>query len=77
MEPEIPRGQDVIVPFEVTLEELYNGNIINLVRSKMTPVTTGGFRECNCRHEMKTIQQGHGRFSMVQERVIKHKFFLG
>ena len=69
MHQEVPRGHDVSVPLEVSLEELYKGGIVTMTRSKLEPIPIGGRRECNCRVEMKTIQQGHGRFSMVQERV--------
>jgi len=68
-EPEIPKGQDVVSPLEVSLEELYTGTVIPLTRIGLEQVTTSGTRECNCRVEMKTVQRGPGSFQMMQERV--------
>lgn len=68
-EREIPRGGDVVVDLDVTLEELYNGQFVEVVRYKPVAKTTSGTRQCNCRQEMKTIQLGPGRFQMMQQQV--------
>ncbi|ESO05160.1 hypothetical protein HELRODRAFT_171496 [Helobdella robusta] len=68
-EREIPKGGDVVLSLDVTLEELYNGNFIEVVRYKPVAKPTSGTRKCNCRPEMKTIQLGPGRFQMVQQQV--------
>ncbi|CAF1956053.1 unnamed protein product [Rotaria magnacalcarata] len=65
----IPRGGDLVMDLYVTLEEVYNGNFIEVVRAKPTPKTTSGSRKCNCRMEMRTSQMGPGRFQMTQEQV--------
>ena len=72
----MPRGGDVIVDMPVTLEEVYNGNFIEVILSSMfchqgichkvvraKPVAkqTSGTRKCNCRMEMRTVPMGPGR----------------
>jgi DnaJ family protein B protein 11 len=66
---ERPRGGDVVMDLFVTLEEVYNGNFIEIVRNKPIAKTAPGTRRCNCRMEMKTSQIGPGRFQMSQEQV--------
>lgn len=68
-EREMPKGGDIVMDLEVTLEELYNGNFIEVVRYKPVARQTSGTRKCNCRAEMKTIQLGPGRFQMMQQQV--------
>jgi len=68
-EREIPRGGDVTLDLDVTLEELYVGNFIEVVRYKAVAKPASGTRKCNCRQEMKTMQLGPGRFQMVQQQV--------
>lgn len=53
----------------VTLEELYSGNFVELVRNKAVYRPTHGTRKCNCRQEMVTRQLGPGRFQMMQQSV--------
>ena len=53
--------------FEVSLEDLYVGNFIELARFKAVPKPAAGTRQCNCRTEMKTIQMGPGRFQVGRE----------
>ncbi|CAF4646883.1 unnamed protein product [Rotaria socialis] len=57
----IPRGGDLVMDLYVTLEEVYSGNFIEVVRARPTPKTTSGSRKCNCRMEMRTSQMGPGR----------------
>ena len=65
----IPRGSDIIVDLEVTLEEVYAGNFVEVVRNKPVARQVPGKRKCNCRQEMRTTQLGPGRFQMTQEVV--------
>ncbi|XP_035228585.1 dnaJ homolog subfamily B member 11-like [Stegodyphus dumicola] len=66
---EIPRGGDVIMDLWVTLEELYSGNFVEVVRNKPVMQPAKGTRQCNCRQEMVTRQLGPGRFQMTQQTV--------
>lgn len=54
---------------DVTLEQLYGGDIIEMERAKSVAKEAKGTRECNCRNEMKTVQVGAGQFQMQQHRV--------
>lgn len=65
----VPRGGDLVMDLYVSLEEVYNGNFIEVVRAQPVAKQTGGSRKCNCRMEMRTTQMGAGRFQMVQEQV--------
>ena len=53
----------------VSLEEVYNGNFIEIIRYKPVAKAASGTRKCNCRMEMRTHQMGPGRFQMSQEQV--------
>jgi len=64
-----PRGGDIVMDLYVSLEEVYTGNFIEIVRNKPIAKPASGTRKCNCRMEMKTIQMGPGRFQMSQEQV--------
>lgn len=66
---EIPRGGDIIMDLWVTLEELYSGNFVEVVRNKPVIRPAKGTRQCNCRQEMVTRQLGPGRFQMTQQTV--------
>ncbi|XP_071941415.1 dnaJ homolog subfamily B member 11-like [Antedon mediterranea] len=66
---DVPRGDDVHVDLEVSLEELYTGNFVEIVRYRPVPHTSSGTRKCNCRQEMRTMQLGPGRFQMSQHEV--------
>jgi|UniRef100_A0AC35EZ48 DnaJ family protein B protein 11 len=66
---ETPRGADVNVDLFVSLEEVYNGNFIEVKRRKSVYKETSGTRKCNCRNEMRTQQLGAGRFQMFQVQV--------
>jgi len=68
-ERETPKGGDVKMDLFVSLEEMYNGNFIEVVRRKRVPKPAKGTRECNCRQEMITQQIGQGRFTMTQQQV--------
>jgi DnaJ family protein B protein 11 len=64
-----PRGGDIVMDLYVSLEEVYSGNFIEIVRQKPVAKPAPGTRKCNCRLEMRTIQMGPGRFQMSQEQV--------
>lgn len=64
-----PRGGDIIMDLFVSLEEVYTGNFIEIIRYKPVAKPEKGTRKCNCRMEMRTIQMGPGRFQMSQEQV--------
>jgi len=68
-EEEHRKGDMVVVPLMVTLEELYNGALIDMLRTKRTYVETSGTRQCNCRMEMRQKRMGMGQFSIYQEKV--------
>lgn len=66
---ETPKGGNVVMDLEVTLEELYTGDFVEVLRAKPVAEETSGTRKCNCRMEMKTTSLGPGRFQMSQEEV--------
>ena len=66
---EVQKGNDLIMDIFVTLEELYSGTFIEVVRNKQVFKPTKGTRKCNCRQEMVTRQLGPGRFQMLQQNV--------
>jgi len=68
-ERETPKGGDVVMDLLVTLEELYTGNFVEVVRNKAVYKPSRGTRKCNCRQEMVTRQLGPGRFQMMQQAV--------
>ncbi|UYV66502.1 dnj-20 [Cordylochernes scorpioides] len=65
----IPRGGSLKVDLWVTLEELYSGNFVELVRNKPIYTPAAGTRKCNCRKEMFTTHLGQGHIQMVQRDV--------
>jgi len=54
---------------DVSLEDLYKGKFIELLRYKPVPQSAPGTRKCNCHTEMKTIQIGPGRFQMSPQQI--------
>ncbi|EDV21172.1 DnaJ-like protein subfamily B member 11 [Trichoplax sp. H2] len=66
---EIPRGGTLTMDLYVTLEELYNGDFIEIIRTKPVAKPASGKRRCNCRQEMKTIPLGPGQFQMINQEV--------
>lgn len=68
-EREVARGANIDVELFVTLEELYNGNFVEVTRNKPVMKSAPGTRKCNCRQEMQTRQLGPGRFQMMQQTV--------
>lgn len=66
---ETPRGANIVMDLFVTLEELYNGNFVEITRNKPVMKAASGTRKCNCRQEMVTRNLGPGRFQMMQQTV--------
>ncbi|XP_050530187.1 dnaJ homolog shv [Daktulosphaira vitifoliae] len=66
---ETPKGGTIVLDLAVTLEELYNGNFVQVTRNKPVIRPASGTRQCNCRQEMITKQLGPGRFQMMQQNV--------
>lgn len=66
---EVPKGADVIINLYATLDEVYNGNFVQIKRKKSVYKQTSGTRECNCRHEMRAQQLGGGHLQMFQVKV--------
>lgn len=66
---ETPRGANIAMDLFVTLEELYNGNFVEITRNKPVMKPAQGTRKCNCRQEMVTRNLGPGRFQMMQQTV--------
>uniref|UniRef100_A0A0A9XDF3 DnaJ subfamily B member 11 n=2 Tax=Lygus hesperus TaxID=30085 RepID=A0A0A9XDF3_LYGHE len=66
---ETPKGGNVVMDLFVSLEELYNGNFVEITRKKPVMKPASGTRKCNCRQEMQTRQLGPGRFQMIQQTV--------
>lgn len=66
---ETPRGGNIVMDLQVTLEELYSGNFVQVTRNKPVMKPAKGTRKCNCRQEMVTRNLGPGRFQMTQETV--------
>ncbi|KAK7112279.1 dnaJ homolog subfamily B member 11-like [Littorina saxatilis] len=66
---ETPRGGDIVMDLDVTLEELYNGDFVEVLRYKPVAKPAKGKRKCNCRMETVTQQLGPGRFQMSQQQV--------
>ncbi|KAH8393987.1 hypothetical protein KR215_012206 [Drosophila sulfurigaster] len=64
-----PRGADIVMNMFVSLEELYSGNFVEIVRNKPVMKPASGTRKCNCRQEMVTRNLGPGRFQMIQQTV--------
>jgi len=64
-----PRGANIVMNMYVTLEELYSGNFVEIVRNKPVLKPAAGTRKCNCRQEMVTRNLGPSRFQMIQQTV--------
>ncbi|CAN1188011.1 DnaJ protein ERDJ3B [Linum perenne] len=67
-EERIPKGDDVIVDLEATLEYLYMGGSVNVWREKNVIKPAPGKRLCNCRNEMYHRQIGPGMFQQITEQ---------
>ena len=62
-----PRGADVRVDLDLSLEELYLGTTVKVTRDKMTLAPAPGKRKCNCRQRVVTRQIGPGMYQQYTE----------
>lgn len=62
-----PRGADVRVDLDLSLEELYLGTSVKVTRDKMTLAPAPGKRKCNCRQRVVTRQIGPGMYQQYTE----------
>jgi DnaJ family protein B protein 11 len=64
-EEQTPKGQNVHVGVDVTLEDLYVGKEVHVTRDKHVLKPAPGKRECNCKQKMITRQIGPGMFQQT------------
>ena len=64
-EPETPKGQDLVIDLECTLQDLYVGRSFKIQRKKTMTEKAPGKRQCNCRRVFKTQQMGPGVFTQT------------
>ena len=64
-EPETPKGENVVIDLECTLEDLYVGRVLDVRRNKVVTEKAPGKRQCNCRRVFKTQQMGPGVFTQT------------
>ena len=67
-EQEEVRGDDVVMPLEVTLRDLYLGKHVEVtrVKGKYSESGSGRTRQCNCRMKMVTRQMGPNMYQQYQ-----------
>lgn len=68
-EESTPRGDDVHVDVEVTLEHIFSGATIPLQRRRVVLVEGSGTRRCRCRQKMVTQQVGPGMYQQYSTEV--------
>ncbi|KAJ0976367.1 hypothetical protein J5N97_018332 [Dioscorea zingiberensis] len=68
-EDKIPKGDDLIVDLDATLEDLYMGGSIKVWREKNVIKPAPGKRRCNCRNEVYHRQIAPGMFQQMTEEV--------
>lgn len=66
---ETRKGANIVMELYVSLEELYNGNFVEITHSKPVLKPAPGTRRCNCREELQTKSLGPGRFQMFQQTI--------
>ncbi|CAL9130899.1 unnamed protein product [Musa textilis] len=65
-----PKGDDVVVELDATLEDLYMGGTLKVWREKNVIKPAPGKRRCNCRNEVYHRQIAPGMFQQMTEMVI-------
>ncbi|XP_042452086.1 dnaJ protein ERDJ3B-like [Zingiber officinale] len=65
----IPKGDDVIVDLDATLEDLYMGGSLKVWRKKNVIKPAPGKRHCNCRNEVYHMQLSPGIFKQMTKQV--------
>lgn len=68
-EEKIPKGDDVVVELDASLEDLYMGGSLKVWREKNVLKPAPGKRRCNCRNEVYHKQIGPGMFQQMTEQV--------
>ncbi|KAI0990682.1 hypothetical protein GJ496_001666 [Pomphorhynchus laevis] len=63
------RGGNVVIDLFVTLNEVYEGEFVEIIRNKPVKKKTSGTRQCNCRTEMKATSLGGGQYTMMQHKI--------
>lgn len=65
----IPKGDDVTVDLDATLDDLYMGGSLKVWREKNVIKPAPGKRRCNCRNEVYHRQIAPGMFQQMTEQV--------
>ncbi|KAG0497926.1 hypothetical protein HPP92_002617 [Vanilla planifolia] len=68
-EERTPRGDDVIVELDASLEDLYMGGTLKVWREKNVLKPAPGKRKCNCRNEQYHRQIAPGMYQQITEQV--------
>lgn len=68
-EEQTPRGDDVIVELDSSLEDLYMGGSLKVWREKNVLKPAPGKRRCNCRNEQRHRQIAPGMYQQITEQV--------
>ncbi|XP_022953439.1 dnaJ protein ERDJ3B-like [Cucurbita moschata] len=68
-EEKIPKGDDVVVELDASLEDLYMGGSLKVWREKNVLKPAPGKRRCNCRNEVYHKQIGPGMYQQMTEQV--------
>ncbi|KAK8965694.1 hypothetical protein KSP40_PGU013027 [Platanthera guangdongensis] len=68
-EERTPRGDDVIVELDSSLEDLYMGGSFKVWREKNVLKSAPGKRRCNCRNEQRHRQIAPGMYQQITEQV--------
>eukprot|EP00850_Spirogloea_muscicola_P000180 SM000001S04582 [mRNA] locus=s1:1038433:1041250:- [translate_table: standard] len=68
-EEKVPKGDEVVVELEATLEDLYGGATFRMWRDKNVFKPAPGKRKCNCKNKMVTKQIGPGMFQQFAQQV--------
>ncbi|KAL6782477.1 hypothetical protein ACKKBG_A06930 [Auxenochlorella protothecoides x Auxenochlorella symbiontica] len=68
-EPQTPKGDDVVINLEVSLEDLYLGRQFKVVRDKGVLKPASGTRKCNCKNRVVTNQVGPGMYQQYTTQV--------
>lgn len=68
-EEKTPKGDQVTVELEATLEDLYIGSTLTFWRDKNIVRPAPGKRKCNCKNKMVTKQIGPGMYQQFTQQV--------
>eukprot|EP00244_Chara_vulgaris_P014916 TRINITY_DN970_c0_g1_i2.p1 TRINITY_DN970_c0_g1~~TRINITY_DN970_c0_g1_i2.p1 ORF type:complete len:335 (-),score=66.84 TRINITY_DN970_c0_g1_i2:30-1034(-) len=68
-EEKTPKGDDVVIELQATLEDLYMGQSFKMYRDKNVIKPAPGKRKCNCKNKMVTRQIGPGMYQQFTQQV--------